>query len=785
MTAIIITVILLIFIVAALTDLVLLMRHSTLPGALAPAFALFVATESILLNFLSMFHAVNYTWLLWVHVVLVTLWLIYAVRNRRMIPLWKKYVRLQRIFWGNHAVQLMIPLLILVGIAAVMYPPNTYDVLTYHMARVVHWLQNGSVSYYPTANERQNVMGPGAEYLLLLVQSLSDSDILANLFQFVAFLVLIISILHLLRLFKVQRGLAGWIMILTATAPIAIMEASNPKNDLVAAVMAFAVLFSSIRIILGHVNKIPLREYALLGVCLASAFLVKPTALLAALPVVVIGGCRQVPLLFSKAVLRDIARGIVVVFLVMLLIAGADIVRKQQDGVPRHEVYPLFHEYTVDRLWNPLRHFAHNTPYPRRTVALARDFGYQGDLITKDVFNFQEDMVGNPFQGALFVFMAFLSIFLWFVRPHKLRYVFLLCVSLSPIVAWFVFGMVIRDQAWITRLQIPLLFLLPLSFIYISTFFYHRRNLELVLTIPLAVISLGSLSYAALVATHVPPRPLVLSYFWGERPGRIGAYYTRIASLKAEHEFFLNYTRQIGCKRIGLILGGDSVDYPLTWRAVQQGDQVRYLREQVPENDGYVWRFREEDADWPCIMYASYGVPEHVPDRGRQYLSAGDYHTYVRNFAWEFDQSQKTVLLLHSSESWKEIISLNDIDTIEKYGQGVRIVSRGKDPQLLLPLFSSERARSAIMQLTFVSPVDTEVQLYYMTGKMPYYTEQNSIRMKCKKGINELYFFLPVNDIIGAVRLDPGKQSGMYYIRKIEIRTINRSVPGSNEKEME
>jgi len=770
-TAVFLTVAMLVFIVAALTDLVLMMRRSTLSGALAPAFAVFVALESIVLNILSIFHAVDFHWLLGIHTVLAAIWLLYAVRHRRLVPLLKKYGLLIRRFWKSRALQLMLPLLILIGMAAILYPPNTYDVLTYHMARVVHWLQHGSIAYYPTAIERQNVMGPGAEYLLLLVQSLTGSDVLANLLQIVAFLVLIFSILHLLRLFKVRSGPAGWIMILTATAPIAIMEASNPKNDLVAAVMAFAILFSSLRILLGRISKMPLREYILLGICLASAFLVKPTALLAALPVVAVGVCRQIPLFFSKAVLRNVGRGIAFLCVVAILIAGPDIVRKQQHSLPRHEVYPLLSGYTVDRLWNPLRHFAHNTPYPRRTKALARDLGYQGELITKDVFNLHEDMVGNPFQVAVFVLMALLSLLFWLVRWHKLRDIYFFWISLSPILSWFVFGLVIRDQAWITRLQIPLLFLLPLSFVYVFSFFSYKRKLEVLLTLPLAIFALGSLAYATLVATHVPPRPLVLSYFWGERPGWIGAYYTRTASLKADHNFFLNYANQIGCKRIGLIFGPDSVDYPLTWRAVQQGARVRYLREQVLEKDKYVWRFRDEDADWPCVMYAAYGVPEHVPDRGQQYLSVGDYHTYIRNLGWEFEKSNKVCLLLNGEKQGKRITAANEAE-ITMGVQGIAVKAYGNDVQLYLPEFSCGDACSAVLKLQMISPVETVAQLFYMTKASSGYTEQKSIKKKISKGSNEVYFFLPIDDIVGPLRFDPGKQAGNYMINELEIRSL-------------
>lgn len=781
MISTLLTALLSLFVFTALTDLVLLARRSTLAGALAPAFACFVALESVLLNGLSIFCAVNHFWLLAVHLVLLGIWFCHAVFHRRLMPLIQRYGFLLRRLSRTRSVQVLFPLLILLTMTAVLYPPNTYDVLTYHMARVVHWMQNGSVAYYPTAIDRQNVMGPGAEYLLLLFQVLSFSDQLANLLQLSAFIILIISTLHLLRLFKIRGGLAGWVMILAVTAPIAIMEASGAKNDLVAAVMAIAVIFNCIRFLVGHIDKIRLGEYGLAGVCLASAFLVKPTALLVALPVLAIGLCLQLPRMLTSTGFKRHLVGMLLLIVTVIIIAGPDIIRKQSGAVSRHEVYPLFSEYTVDRLWNPVRHFAHNTPFPEHTAAITRKFGYHGSLITKDIFNPHEDMVGNPFQASALVVTAGMSLLVWLALFCRLSHVYMLLLSFSPVVSWFVFGMVIKDQAWITRLQLPLFYLLPFSFIYLNCIAGKKKFFALLLKTGVCFAALFSLAYAMLVATHVLPRPLILSYFWGESPSRTAAYYANAPSLKADHDVFFQNVEQSGCKRIGLVFGPDSVDYPLTWRAMQSGLQVRYLREQVCEGNHLVWRFREEDGDWPCIMYASYGVPEHVPDRGRQYLSAGDYHTYIRNLKWEFEQSSQVCLLLPSSESSKKISLLNGAENASNT-QGISIVSQGNDPQVLLPVFPIGNARSAVMKVIIESSVDTEVQLYYMTRELPYYTEQNSIRTKSKQGENELYFFLPVDDIVGAVRLDPGSQPGVYVLNEIEIRTVNNSLFNSDKR---
>ncbi|MCP5113659.1 MAG: hypothetical protein GY953_22730, partial [bacterium] len=68
-------------------------------------------------------------------------------------------------------------------VVALVAPPNTWDSMTYHMSRVMHWIQNGSVEFYATATPRQLWTFPGAEYAILNLQLLAGSDRLANMVQ--------------------------------------------------------------------------------------------------------------------------------------------------------------------------------------------------------------------------------------------------------------------------------------------------------------------------------------------------------------------------------------------------------------------------------------------------------------------------------------------------------------------------------------------------------------------------------------------------------------------------
>ena len=121
--------------------------------------------------------------------------------------------------------------------------PNTYDSMTYHMARVPHWIQQQSIDFFPTENWRQNSLSPLAEYSILHLQLLSQTDRFANLVQWSSFLLAII----VGSLIAGEFGQSSRVQLLTgvvvATIPMAILQASSTQNDLVvgALCMCFAL----------------------------------------------------------------------------------------------------------------------------------------------------------------------------------------------------------------------------------------------------------------------------------------------------------------------------------------------------------------------------------------------------------------------------------------------------------------------------------------------------------------------------------------------------------------
>jgi len=780
----VLTIIFFLAIYFALSDIVIRLRPMPLSGALCVTFAWLIALESLILNGLSLFNAVNRTCLVSVHMIFLCIWFGWSVsvgRSRLKLHIYK-YKYLIKDFWVNSSYRLLLPLLILLALTAWLYPPNNYDSLTYHMARVAHWMQNGSVEYYPTIINRQNEMGPGAEYIILFFQLLTGSDILANSVQLFSFGLLFFSLDYLLRILKISKKLSSLIIILCLTAPMAVLQATSTQNDLVATVIIFAIILSSRRLFTGNIKRMTSVDFVMIGIAMASGFLVKPTTLVIAAPLILIGVLFQLKnLISSTQILKTTFFGLMAALFMIALVAGPDIARKKVHNVSRHEVYPLFSQWNTDRFWNPVRMLGQNTPFPADTKKLLKCLKYSGNLSTQNVFNLSEDLVGNPFQFFPLVALALLTILLSPIGLIKPGYRVSMILSLYPLIAWTLFALIIRDNVWITRLQLPLFFLLPFSFMYVARIAHSKKMLRKVFQWASAVTALISLAYGTLAATNVPSRPLVLSHFWGERPSRAGAYYNN-DGIKKEQDKLLKTAHDMQCKRIGLILGPDSVDYPLTWRAMQQGMETMHTRNAVREGGKVRWETMEKYLDWPCIVYADSGVIEHVPNRGRQWIDIGnDGHTFCRNLKYEFQQSKQSCLLIDSKKTFKKIKPMYEI-SLHTAPEGVILQSSGNDPHFLLPEIScGDFHHSVVLKMEMRSPLKTTLQLFYRTNIKDQFNEEQSVKKCIKQGDNTVYFQLPIDEIKGLIRIDPGMKPGEYKIYSLEARSI---APYTNDRNL-
>jgi hypothetical protein len=155
-------------------------RSSVLHAAIVWGVTVTALTEAQSLVGLVSFRAVLTGW-----VAVVALLVIVSPRIERAEP---RASRPEGAALGPRSRLLLLSVAVLAaieGVTAVVAPPNTFDSMTYHMSRVMHWIQNGSLASYPTQIARQLYPPPGAELAILQFQILSGGDRFANLVQWI------------------------------------------------------------------------------------------------------------------------------------------------------------------------------------------------------------------------------------------------------------------------------------------------------------------------------------------------------------------------------------------------------------------------------------------------------------------------------------------------------------------------------------------------------------------------------------------------------------------------
>ncbi len=166
---------------------------------------------------------------------------------------------------------------IVLGVIAFAAAPNTWDGLTYHLSRVMHWQQDRSLAFYATAIQRQLAYGPLAEMEILTAQLLAGSDRLANFAQYGAMMGCLLGGSLIAEELGGGRRAQLLAAVLTLTVPMGILQATSTQNDYVAAFWCVAFVVFMLRYL-----RVPPSAYTsvLVGGALGLAILTKATTLL-------------------------------------------------------------------------------------------------------------------------------------------------------------------------------------------------------------------------------------------------------------------------------------------------------------------------------------------------------------------------------------------------------------------------------------------------------------------------------------------------------------------------
>lgn len=186
--------------------------------------------------------SVAIAWLLFGVACLV--WMLQRFRSVRVpAPL-----KLEPLSWSERLALLCIAgIVALVGVTALFSAPDTWDAMMYHLPRVVEWINNRGVQFFPTIDRFQLYQPPFAEYTMLHLELLYGSDRLLGLVQWISFIGCILAASLIAGELGGTRRSQIVAAIFCATIPTAILEASGTKTEVVAAYWIAAAVYFLLR----------------------------------------------------------------------------------------------------------------------------------------------------------------------------------------------------------------------------------------------------------------------------------------------------------------------------------------------------------------------------------------------------------------------------------------------------------------------------------------------------------------------------------------------------------
>jgi hypothetical protein len=531
-------------------------RESILVSAMVWGVVVTVITET--LSFLELL-ALPWTVASWA--VASSAALLAAVRYRAPFP---------RLPNPNHAPRLMlVPLCgvalmaAVIGTIAVLSPPNGYDAMSYHMPRVMYWIENGSVAHFPTHVTRQLSMNPWAEFAITHVHLLSGGDLLVNLVQWFAMLLSLVGVSLIAQdLGATSRGQI-FAVVVAATIPLGILQASSAQNDYVVTFWLLCFVHYSLVTLKRGVAT---GRALLIGTSLGLAILTKGTTYLFAPPFIL-----WYLIVVAKRPHFSRWRPLLLVAPVILLLNGPYWARN-------YEVFgdPLGgHPGAKNTLFTPpalasgvVRNASLHLGTPsdevnwflNEAILLAHDrLGISPvDLRTTwllDAFRLPR-WTTSEYSASNVTTLAMLSlaIVLCFTLPRFRNDRYLVIYLVSIVGAFILFSCMVRFFVMSGRLHLPL-FVLAAPFI--------GRVFDDVLH-PTLVALLGAVlvvtSYPWLLSNTFRPAMGDLNIF---SVARNDLYFFRIRGFREQIYGGVDALEAVGCDRLGLIVAPEFWEYPL------------------------------------------------------------------------------------------------------------------------------------------------------------------------------------------------------------------------------
>lgn len=386
---------------------------------------------------------------------------------------WQRLVGLIKSFrfnvFNSLSFLVIVITLVILLITGIMSPPNIHDVLAYHMARVMHWVQNSSFTFYPSVNTWQLWMPPFSEYIQLNGQLLSGSDVFSSLNNWYSLIFSMVAISGVAKYLGANQNGQILSAMFVMTLPIIVLQASGAKNDIVLGFLVSAFLFYVVK---ANFTKLSILDYILcsiafgLGILTKGTFIIFVTPLLIWLLIVMIkqSGWKQV-LLFAGV-------GLVIT---IVLNGGHWLRNTFTFGSPvfsGEESFLINARFGLDVIVSNLSRNSAvqlNGIYGFINEGVQTGLGYIHSWLNIPLFDplitlgprefyyvpTREEVAGNTFHFLLTGLVFIIAPFFVIREENRKKTMTIIFLSLASIFGVILFSAIFRWQTWGTRFFIP------------------------------------------------------------------------------------------------------------------------------------------------------------------------------------------------------------------------------------------------------------------------------------------------------------------------------------------
>ncbi|MGJ5817082.1 hypothetical protein [Paludibaculum fermentans] len=566
-------------------------RFAGLRLAFLAAAALWTAFVVVVAETLGFFHAIHRTALapVWLAACAGLAFILFRSRSKPA-TLWSLARTEWRALdlWTRALAAASALLAAILGATALLSAPNTYDVMAYHMPRVMIWMQQRTLAFFPTQMANMNFMPPGNELIQLTFAILGQDDVLANATQWFAWLGVLAAVSLSLKLLGADRR-GQWLgLFLAATLPQGVLVATGAKNDVtlsfwLVASLAFALAFG---------QESSRRNATLLALAAALALLTKSLAwfLLPSFGLALL-------LVWKRPAWMALFRQAGVILPLIILVSGPFWLRSYREygsiTGPRIGNRDMLFGYECERFTpggiaaNVIRNLAvqfntgpdslHqtlDTGFRSAVSALGQDPDDQQSLWPGSSFHLQpfywgEGGMSNMAHLLLYGALALAAILGWRKPDNRLA----LTLWASAILAFLLFSGYLRWQPWHTRLHLPIF-----VFAAIPAGWMLGRLPAKWTAAPLLVLFGGVAIYAS---TQNTLRPLTGPYSIFDA-GRTATLFSERRADGPSYEAALASIASSGCRKVGVIGGRSHFYYPafVLLGGFTGEREIRFLRQE-------------------------------------------------------------------------------------------------------------------------------------------------------------------------------------------------------------